>query len=64
MTFEDLPAAVGLEIAKGEVARRGMSIDKITAEQIKNKFYLDDGALAANSREELKAMRGSRTLEG
>ena len=41
-----------------------MTIDKSTAEQIKNKFYVDDGALSANSREELEAMRGSRNLDG
>ena len=64
MSFGDQPAAAGLELAKAEAARLGASVDAHTAEQISKKMYVDDGALAADSREQLEAMRGSRREDG
>ena len=64
MTYGDLAAAAGLELAKGVAARKGLAIDEETASQIASKLYVDDGAVGAASRTKLEEMRGSRSLEG
>jgi hypothetical protein len=63
-TFGDLEAATALEIAKCRAADLGWEIHPSTAQQLKEKVYSDDGALAASSREELSRMRGERREDG
>ena len=48
--FGDQPAAAVLEVAKGKAADLGRHIHPSTVWQLRNKVYVDDGALAANSK--------------
>ena len=64
MTFGDLAAAAGLELARAEMAMLGRHICPRTADQLREKMYVDDGAVAAHSREELERIRGERLPDG
>ena len=64
VTFGDRPAAAALELAKERAADRGHHIHPATADQLRRKLYVDDGALRASSREELLQMKGSRRVDG
>jgi hypothetical protein len=64
VTFGDQVAATALEIAKGKAATLGASIDQSTADQLRDKGYADDLAIAAQSREELKRVRGELEDDG
>ena len=64
MTFGDLAAAAGLELARAEMAKLGRHICPATADQLRDKMYVDDGAIAAASRRELEMIRGERLPDG
>ena len=58
VTFGDHIAPLALELAKSRAADLGQDLHPSTADQIKQKLYVDDGAIAAESRDEVKRMRG------
>jgi hypothetical protein len=64
VTFGDLPAAGALEQAKARAAELGAHIHQETARQLRDKMFSDDGALAADSKEELLRMKGTRQEDG
>ena len=60
MTFGNLPAAARLELARAGAGRLGRHVDGNTARQIRDKMYMDGGAIAAQTRKELEGLRGER----
>jgi hypothetical protein len=64
VTFGDTAAACALELAKRRAATLGRHIHPATADQLANKMYSDDGALAGSSHAELLKMRGERRADG
>ena len=64
VTFGNQIAPLALELAKSQAADLEQDIHPSTTDKIKNKLYVDDGAIAADSRDELERMRGERIPDG
>ena len=64
MTFDDQAAEAALELAKNKASELGREIHPPTAKHLKNFNYMDDGAIAGNSQEELLKMREERQEDG